>query len=60
MRWIFLLSLLSLLAVQRADAGMIIGGSGGGGGACTANFSFNGTSANFILAGTSSNVKLSC
>jgi hypothetical protein len=59
MRWLFLLSLLALLAVQRADAGMIIGG-GGGGGACTANFSFNGTSANFILAGTSSNVKLSC
>ena len=59
MRWLFLLSLLVLLAIQRADAGMILGGAGGGG-ACTANFSFNGTSANFILAGTSSNVKLSC
>jgi hypothetical protein len=32
MRWLSLLLLLGLLALQRADAGMIIGGGGGSAG----------------------------
>jgi len=30
MRWLLLLGLLAILAMQRADAGMIIGGSSSG------------------------------